>query len=105
MSTHTEAWSSRKPSGRCGHGIRLNHVNFIDPPGQMCTLYTTLHAWICPLLSGRPTRGTAEREGLRHPRRVAEVARLEHVPPREELTRRAFEDELAVAEHVATIGD
>src|SRR5689334_6282978 len=30
MSTHTERFFSRKSSGRYGHGIRLNQVNFID---------------------------------------------------------------------------
>ena len=30
MSTQTEWFFSRKSSGRCGHGIRLNHVNFIE---------------------------------------------------------------------------
>src|SRR2546425_1077378 len=29
MSTHTERCVSRKSSGRYGHGIRLNQVNFI----------------------------------------------------------------------------
>ncbi len=30
MSTHTERFFSRKSSGRYGHGIRLNQVNFMD---------------------------------------------------------------------------
>src|SRR5437879_4323903 len=31
MSTHTDRCFSRKSSGRCGHGIRLNQVNFTGP--------------------------------------------------------------------------
>src|SRR5258705_6154047 len=30
MSTHTDRCFARKSSGRYGHGIKLNHVNFID---------------------------------------------------------------------------
>src|SRR5712691_13107049 len=30
MSTHTERYVCRKSSGKYGHGIRLNHVNFIS---------------------------------------------------------------------------
>ena len=30
MSTHTDRFFSRKSSGRYGHGIRLNQVNFIS---------------------------------------------------------------------------
>src|SRR6266849_8205513 len=32
MSTHTERYVCRKSSGRYGHGIRLNQVNFIEVP-------------------------------------------------------------------------
>src|SRR5262245_64167075 len=32
MSTQTERYFRRKSSGRCGHGIRLNQVNFMASP-------------------------------------------------------------------------
>src|SRR3954471_10679505 len=41
MSTHTEWCFSRKSSGRCGHGIRLNQVNFTTPPRERLDAHAT----------------------------------------------------------------
>src|ERR1051325_6601181 len=44
MSTQTEWCFSRKSSGRCGHGIRLNQVNFMGSlPIAAGTMVTNRH--------------------------------------------------------------
>src|SRR5262245_5427474 len=60
MSTHTERLRSRKSSGRYGHGIRLNHVNFMSrswsAPGDH-------HAPVSGVLAAHLSRRGAEVEG------------------------------------------
>ena len=60
MSTHTERCFSRKSSGRYGHGIRLNQVNFMlrlafgsGQPSHSQTPRPITHSRSSPFSQGR----------------------------------------------------